>query len=123
MWESKQKNEINDIPYNVNNSLGIVDNELQKEMEQTARDIEQAFTLSKNMEPDVDLQHEIEEVNEYIKDLYPEDASKEDAIEILKAEIENLVSQRVVGKLDRFLETKITLVGIKYNKLVWVDSF
>lgn len=123
MVKNDKKDEINEMPYDVNEHLGTVDDELKEELEQNARDIERAFELSKNIEPDENLENEIKEVNEYIKNLYPEGTPKEEAIEILKMEINNLVSQRVVGKFDKFLETKITLLGIKYNKLVWVDSF
>jgi len=123
MVKNDKKDEINEMPYDVNEHLGTVDDELKEELEQNVRDIERAFELSKNIEPDENLENEIKEVNEYIKNLYPEGTPKEEAIEILKMEINNLVSQRVVGKFDKFLETKITLLGIKYNKLVWVDSF
>ncbi len=124
MVKTDQKDEIKETPYDVNEHLwAIADNELQEELVQNALDIERAFKLSENIEKDENLQNETKEINEYIKNLYPEGTSKEDAIEILKTEVENLVSQRVVGKIDKFLETKITLVGIKYNKLVWVDSF
>jgi len=98
------------------------DPELKKQLEQQARDL-QAILDEWWFKEDETMVQEAQELDVYMKNLYPEWMPDEEAIPTLRGEIEKLIQQREKGIYNPILEAKITAVGIAHNKLVWVEWF